>query len=89
MKRYMIFVAFMLLFSLDSWTQNTSILPVKGTWINLVYQDVRNKYTNPVHIDNTNPELWRQKVKELSEMGIEYLVFMAVANEGKAFTRRG
>ena len=85
MKRYMIFVAFMLLFSLDSWTQNTSILPVKGTWINLVYQDVRNKYTNPVHIDNTNPELWRQKVKELSEMGIEYLVFMAVANEGKAF----
>lgn len=68
--------------------QNKAIMgvkPITGTWINLAYQDVRNKYTNPQHFDHTDPALWRQKVKELSEMGIEYLVFMAVANEGKAY----
>ncbi|RHJ94207.1 DUF4434 domain-containing protein [Parabacteroides bouchesdurhonensis] len=59
--------------------------PIRGTWLNLTYQDVRNKYMNPAHIDNTNPALWRQKVKELSGMGVNYLVILAVANEGKAF----
>lgn len=62
-----------------------SVKPITGTWINLAYQDVRNKYTNPQYLDNTAPDLWRQKVKELSDMGVEYLVFMAVANEGKAY----
>lgn len=61
------------------------VKPVTGTWINLAYKDVRNKYTNPQHFDNTDPELWRAKVRELSAMGIEYLVFMEVANEGKAY----
>lgn len=61
------------------------VKPITGTWINLAYQDVRNKYTNPLYFDNVNSKIWRQKVKELSEMGIEYIVFMAVANEGKAY----
>lgn len=68
--------------------QNADVCPVKpitGTWINLAYQDVRNKYTNPQYLDNTDPDLWRQKVKELADMGVEYLVFMAVANEGEAY----
>ena len=59
--------------------------PIKGTWLNLTYQDVRNKYMNPAHIDNTNPALWRQKIKELSDMGVTYLIIMAVANEEKSF----
>lgn len=29
--------------------------------------------------------MWEQKVKELSDMGMEYLVFMAVANEAEAY----
>lgn len=65
-----------------------SVLRVKsitGTWINLAYKDVRNRYTNPQSFDNTDPELWKAKVRELSAMGIEYLVFMEVANEGKAY----
>lgn len=61
------------------------VLPITGTWINLAYQDVRNKYTNPAHFDNTDPQMWEQKIEELSKMGVEYLVFMAVANEGKSF----
>ena len=60
-------------------------LSVTGTFINLPYQDVRNKYTNPQDIDCTAPDLWRTKVAEMSEMGMEYLVFMSVANECKAY----
>lgn len=60
-------------------------LPVTGTFINLAYQDVRNKYTNPVTgIDETS-DMWARKVSEMKDMGMEYLVFMAVANEGKAY----
>ena len=62
-----------------------SVLPVSGTFLNLVYQDVRNKYTNPPAVDYTDPLLWHAKVDEMKKMGMEYLVLMAVANEGKSF----
>ncbi|MBO5806471.1 MAG: DUF4434 domain-containing protein [Tidjanibacter sp.] len=61
------------------------IKPVTGTFINLAYQDVRNRYTNPAGVDMTSPELWAAKVAEMSDMGMEYLIFMAVANDGQAF----
>ena len=61
------------------------VKPVTGSWINLAYKDVRNKYTNPQSFDNMDPKLWEAKVRELSAMGIEYLVFMEVANEGKSY----
>ncbi len=59
--------------------------PVRGTFINFTYQDERNKYMNPEGIDAKSPELWRLKIKELSEMGIEYVVLMFVANNAKSF----
>ena len=61
------------------------VLPVTGTFLNLSYQDVRNKYTNPPGSDNTDPALWRAKVLEMKKMGMEYLVLMAVANEGMSY----
>ena len=61
------------------------VLPITGTFINLPYQDVRNKYTNPPHIDNTDPQMWAAKIAEMKKMGMEYLVFMSVANEQKAY----
>lgn len=61
------------------------VLPITGTFVNLAYQDVRNKYTNPVSSDMTDPLLWQAKVKEMKEFGVEYIVFMAVANEGRAY----
>ena len=64
-------------------------LPVTGTFINLAYQDVRNKYTNPPYLDNTDPVMWATKIAEMKEMGMEYLVFMAVANEGKSYYPSG
>ena len=50
------------------------VKPVTGSWINLAYKDVRNKYTNPQSFDNMDPKLWEAKVRELAAMGIEYLV---------------
>lgn len=60
------------------------VLPISGSWINLFYQDVRNKYTNPEYMDNTDPTYWRAKVVEMKNLGIEYIIFMATANEGKS-----
>ena len=60
-------------------------LPITGTFINLPYQDVRNKYTNPEGVDGTDPHMWAAKVAELKAMGMEYLIFMSVANECKAY----
>ena len=70
-------------------TEVDEVLPVTGTFINLPYQDVRNKYTNPPHIDNTDPQMWAAKVAEMKKMGMEYLVFMSVANEQKAYYPSG
>ena len=82
--RKTILLAFLLLgAAVVSLAQNT--LPVTGTFINLPYQDVRNKYTNPEGVDGTDPQMWATKVAEMSEMGMEYLVFMSVANECKAY----
>lgn len=61
------------------------IKEVKGMWLNFSYMDERNKYMNPKDADITSPQLWREKVKELSEMGIEYLVIMYAANERKSY----
>jgi len=63
----------------------TEAMPVTGTFINLAYQDVRNRYTNPPYIDNTDPLMWAAKIAEMKRMGMEYLVFMAVANEFRSF----
>ena len=65
------------------------ILPVTGSFINLPYQDVRNKYTNPQHVDCTDPHMWKTKVDELHRMGMEHLIIMAVANEEKSYYPSG
>ena len=62
-----------------------SVLPITGTFLNLPYQDVRNKYTNPLSMDYTDPAFWEAKVAEMHKMGMEYLVLMAVANEGQSY----
>lgn len=62
-----------------------SVLPITGTFLNLPYQDVRNKYTNPLSMDYTDPAFWEAKVSEMHKMGMEYLVLMAVANEGQSY----
>ena len=45
-------------------------LPITGTFVNLPYQDVRNLYTNPPHLDNTDPQMWKTKIREMKDMGM-------------------
>lgn len=84
-KRLFVIIAAILLGS-TSFAQGLNITKkVRGTFINFAYMDERNKYMNPSGVDNTSPDLWRMKVKELSDMGIEYVIIMYVANNDKAF----
>lgn len=61
------------------------VLPITGSWVNLAWKDVRNKYTNPTVEDMTDAALWRAKVDEWKAMGLDCLILMEVANEGKAY----
>ena len=62
------------------------IMPVTGTWINLAWQDERNNYMNFRDEDkNTDPEMWADKMRELHEIGVDWIAFDQVANEGKAY----
>jgi hypothetical protein len=83
LKKIMV-VALLLIINNFAHSQNLT-RQVRGTFINLAYQDERNKYMNPEGIDSTSPELWSLKIKELSEMGIQYVILMFVANDGKSF----
>lgn len=83
MKNYILYICLITPFFLASTHAQTRL--VEGTWINLPYQDVRNKYMNPAHVDCTNPLFWEQKIKEYSEMGMSYLVIMAIANDQKSY----
>ena len=52
------------------------VLPVTGTFLNLAYQDVRNKYTNPPAVDYTDPLLWHAKVDEMKNNYILELAWL-------------
>lgn len=66
-------------------SEHAETLPITGTFINLPYQDVRNRYTNPSGMDGTDPQMWETKVAEMKKMGMEYLIFMSVADECKSY----
>jgi hypothetical protein len=87
-KRIITF-AFLILAVFSLTNAQTASKPVRGTFINFTWQDERNKYMNPDSIDGTSPDVWRLKIKELSEMGIEYVILMYVANETRSFYPSG
>ena len=80
MKRFLTTFALALL-ALSALAQ---VKPVTGTFLNFFWQDERNNYMNPRGIDNTDPDLWRVKMEELHEIGVDWVVLVAVANEGRA-----
>jgi hypothetical protein len=83
-------IAFLLLIGFTcQYTQAQQVKPLKGTWINLPYQDVRNKYMNPAHVNYKSPDFWKTKLSEYAEMGLTYIVIMAVADQQKAFYPSG
>lgn len=81
-SRAVLLISGLCLFSLPAIGQTK---PVRGTWINLSYQDVRNKYMNPAYVEYKSAEFWEKKITELSEFGMEYIVIMAVANNRQSF----
>ena len=71
--------------SLSGKGQHSAIKPIAGSWFEFVHGFApEGKYWNPALPEFTT-EQWKAKVKEQSEIGIEYLVLMAIANDGKTF----
>ena len=83
--RKLICIMILTAMTMSSMTLMAQTKPVKGTWVNLPYQDTRNKYMNPAHIEYTSSEFWEVKVQELHDFGIDYIVLMAIADQRKAF----
>ena len=64
---------------------NSQIKPISGSWFEFTHGFApEGKYWNAV-LPQFTTEQWKAKVKEHSEIGMEYLVLMAIANEGKTF----
>lgn len=64
---------------------NSKIKPITGSWIEFQHNTPEEaKYWNKT-LQSFTAEDWYQKIKEIREFGIEYLVLLEVADNGKAF----
>lgn len=61
-----------------------SAQPIQGSWISVWWDDRRHFYWNDTCLRYTAAQ-WDQAVKDIAELGFEYLVLLAVAKGGKAF----
>ncbi|MDP4184184.1 MAG: DUF4434 domain-containing protein [Bacteroidota bacterium] len=69
----------------SEYKRNPNIKPIMGSWFEFTHGFApEGKYWNPV-LPQFTEQQWKEKVKEISEAGMEYLVLMAVANDGKTF----
>ena len=80
MKRKLLF----LLLMLSSLAVKAEVKPISGTFINFFWQDERNNYMNQRNVDQSDPQRWACKIGELHEMGVDLLIIVTVANEGRA-----
>ncbi|RHJ90853.1 DUF4434 domain-containing protein [Parabacteroides bouchesdurhonensis] len=65
--------------------RNPDIKPVVGSWFEFYHHSrVGAKYWNPIFYKYTD-EQWRAKIKDIHELGMEYLVLLSVADNGKTF----
>lgn len=63
--------------------QNTQSLvkPIKGTWFSIYWYDRRHYYWNEACMQYTD-EQWDLLIREMAELGLEYLVLCNVASNG-------
>lgn len=65
--------------------RNPKIKPIVGSWFEFEHTFApEGKYWNSVLPGFTEAQ-WKAKVKEINETGMQYLVLMAVANNGKTY----
>jgi len=65
--------------------EKSGIKPIAGSWFEFTHGFApEGKYWNSVLPQFTTAQ-WKAKVKEISETGMEYLVLMSVANDGRTF----
>lgn len=58
--------------------------PIEGSWISILWDDRRHFYWNDACAKFT-AEQWNFAVKEMTDIGIRYLVLLAIAKGGQAF----
>lgn len=68
-----------------NYQRNPNIKPIMGSWFEFKHHsDVEGVYWNPTLANFTDSQ-WRQLVKDISDTGMEYLVLLSVADNGKTF----
>lgn len=60
------------------------VKPIRGSWISIWWDDRRHYYWNDTCLKFTAKQ-WRQAVKDMAGLGLEYLVLLAIAKGGKSF----
>ncbi len=63
---------------------SSKIKPIKGSWISIWWDDRRHFYWNDACLKYSARQ-WGLAVKEVAEIGMEYLVLLAIGKDGKAF----
>ncbi|MDP4185943.1 MAG: DUF4434 domain-containing protein [Bacteroidota bacterium] len=65
--------------------KNTSIKPISGSWFEFQHLNIEEGHYWDPALKNFTTEQWKEKVREIKEVGMEYLVLMGVAAFGYAF----
>jgi hypothetical protein len=60
------------------------IRPIQGSWISIWWDDRRHFYWNDACLNYTS-EQWALAVREPAEIGMEYMVLLAIGKDSKAF----
>ncbi|WP_455627685.1 DUF4434 domain-containing protein [Parabacteroides chinchillae] len=69
----------------SKYKQNPNIKPVAGSWFEFLHHShAAAKYWNPILYKYTD-EQWRAMIKDIRDLGMEYLVLLSVADDGKTF----
>lgn len=74
-----------LLMELQAAGRHKSLKPIEGSWFEFQHHNTaEGKYWNPT-LENFTTEQWDEKIKEIAQTGMRYLVLLNVAIHGKSF----
>ncbi len=65
-------------------SHSTGVLPIEGSWISILFDDRRHHYWNE-QCRAYSAEQWAAAVRDVADLGMEYLVLKSVAKGGEAF----